>query len=121
MPIIINKAVDDIPGIIVPIPSNNPEIISFARHYNGKTLLFIGNRNVNQTVGGTIEIPGLKAEQKFVNIMPSYGEASKFQNNKNETINVELGPSRAHVFEIDNIGIEKLSQSENVLKQRYLK
>ena len=108
-------------GSFVILPTNNPEIIAFARHLGKKTLLFIGNRNVNQKVGGTIEIPGLKANQKFANIMPSYGDASKFQNNGNGTINVELGASRAHVFEIDTPSIEKLSKDENVLKQRYLK
>ena len=97
----------------------NPEIISFARHLNGKTLLFIGNRNVNKQVGGTIQIPGLKANQKFNNLMPSYGEKCKLQNNKDGSLTVELGTSRALVFEIDDLEIEKLSDSENVLRQQF--
>ena len=107
-------------GSFIILPSNNPEIISFARHKDGKTLLFIGNRNVNSKVGGTIEIPGLKEGQKFQNLIPAYGEQCKFQNNKNGTVTVELGASRACVFEIDNAQIQQLSKPENVLQQNYL-
>ena len=107
-------------GSFIILPTNNPEIVAFARHKDGKTLLFIGNRNVNKAVGGTIQIPGLKAEQKFTNLMPAYGEECKFQNNKNGSITVELGKSRACVFEIDDKNIERLSKSENVLQQHYL-
>ena len=106
-------------GSFIILPSNNPEIISFARHLNGKTLLFIGNRNVNNQVGGTIEIPGLKPNQKFNNLMPTYGEKCKIQNNKNGSVTVELGKSRALVFEIEDSDIEKLSDKENVLQQKF--
>ena len=82
--------------------------------------MFIGNRNVNKTVGGTIQIPGLKENQKFNNLIPAYGEPCKIQNNQNGSINVELGTSRACVFEIDNPDIEKLSKEENVLQQKYI-
>ena len=71
-------------------------------------------------VGGKVEIPGLKAEQKFNNLMPSYGEECKFQNNKDGSVTVELGASRACVFEIDDTQIEQLSKPENVLQQKYL-
>ena len=107
-------------GSFIILPTNNPEIIAFARHLDGKTLLFIGNRNVNQKVGGKIEIPGLKPEQKFNNLMPSYGEQCKFQNNKNGTATFELGASRACIFEIDNAQIQELSDPKNVLQQKYL-
>ncbi len=107
-------------GSFIILPNNNPEIISFARHKDGKTLLFIGNRNVNKKVGGRIQIPGLKPEQKFQNLMPSIGEECKFQNNKDGSVNVELGTSRACVFEIDDADIQKLSRPENVLQQKYL-
>ena len=108
-------------GSFIMLPTNNPEIISFARHKDGKTLLFIGNRNVNLPVGGTIEIPGLKPEQRFQNLMPQYSGEAKFQNNKNGTVTVELAPSRACVFEIDDADIEKLSKNENVLQQKFVK
>lgn len=107
-------------GSFIILPTNNPEIIAFARHKDGKTLIFIGNRNVNRPVGGKITIPGLKPEQKFNNLMPKYGEECKFQNNKNGTITVELGTSRGCVFEIDNTEIEKLSDPKNVMQQKYL-
>lgn len=107
-------------GSFIILPGNNDEIISFARHKDGKTLLFIGNRNVNRPVGGTIQIPGLKADQKFKNLMPTYGEESKIQNNKDGSINVELGTARALVFEIDDKDIQKLSKSENIYQQKYL-
>ena len=107
-------------GSFIILPNNNPELISFARHKDGKTLLFIGNRNVNQTIGGKIEIPGLKPNQKFKNLMPSYGDNCKFQNNQDGTLTVELGSSRACVFEIDDADIQKLSNPENVLQQKYL-
>lgn len=108
-------------GSFIILPSNNPEIISFARHKDGKTLLFIGNRNVNNTVGGKITIPGLKPEQKFQNLMPQYADKCKFQNNKDGSVTVELGASRACVFEIDDKEIESLSDEKNVMQQKYLK
>ena len=107
-------------GSFIMLPTNNPEVIAFARHKDGKTLLFVGNRNVNQKVGAKIEIPGLKPTQKFNNLMPKYGEESKFQNNQDGTITVELGASRACIFEIDTPEIQKLSDPKNVLQQKYL-
>ena len=107
-------------GSFIMLPTNNDEIIAFARHKDGKTLLFVGNRNVNQKVGGKIEIPGLKAEQKFNNLMPTYGDECKFQNNKDGSITVELGSSRACVFEINTPDIQNLSDPKNVLQQKYL-
>ncbi|MBQ8848259.1 MAG: hypothetical protein IJ003_04875 [Candidatus Gastranaerophilales bacterium] len=108
-------------GSFIVLPTNNPEIIAFARHKDGKTLLFIGNRNVNNTVGGKVQIPGLNPEQKFQNLMPNYGEECKFQNQKDGSVVVELGASRACVFEIDNKEIEALSKKNNILQQQYLK
>ena len=107
-------------GSFIILPNNNDEIISFARHKDGKTLLFIGNRNVNRKVGGTITIPGLKYSQKFVNLMPDFGEQSKIQNNKDGSITVELGAARALVFEIDDKDIETMSKPQNVLQQENL-
>lgn len=107
-------------GSFIVLPSNNPEIVSFARHKDGKTLLFIGNRNVNKQVGGKILIPGLKPDQKFDNLMPKFGEDCKFQNNQDGTVTVELGTARACVFEIDDADIQKLSDPKNVMQQEYL-
>ena len=52
--------------------------------------------------------------------MPKYGNDCKFQNNHDGTVTVELGVSRACVFEIDDTEIEKLSDEKNVLQQKYL-
>lgn len=107
-------------GSFIILPTNNPEIIAFARHKDGKTLLFVGNRNVNSTIGGKITIPGLKSGQKFNNLMPTYGDKCKFQNNQDGTATVELGASRACIFEIDTPEIQKLSDPKNVMQQKYL-
>ena len=108
-------------GSFIVLPTNNPEIIAFARHKDGKTLIFVGNRNVNQKVGGKIEIPGLNPEQKFKNLMPNYGDECKIQHTEKNEIAVELGSSRACVFEIDAPEIQNLSNPVNVLQQQYLK
>ena len=107
-------------GSFIILPTNNNEVIAFARHKDGKTLLFIGNRNVNNKVGARIEIPGLKPEQKFNNLMPNYGEECKFQNNKDGSVTVELGASRACVFEVDTQDIQQLSKESNVMQQMHL-
>ena len=52
----------------------NDQIITFARHNNGRTILVVANKNPNRNVTGIIEIPGLKKEQKLVNMVPEYGE-----------------------------------------------
>ena len=106
-------------GSFIILPTNNPEVIAFARHKDGKTLLFIGNRNVNQKVGAKVTIPGLKPEQKFNNLMPKYGDECKFQNNKDGSVTVEMPASRACVFEIDDADIEKLSKEENIIQQKH--
>ena len=84
----------------------NDQIITFARHNNGKTILVVANKNPNRRVTGIIEIPGLKDTQKLNNLVPEYGEKSEFQVDKNE-LRVNLAPADAYVFEIDTPNIEK--------------
>lgn len=84
----------------------NDQIITFARHNNGRTILVIANKNPNRNVTGIIEIPGLSMEQKLVNMAPEYGEKSEFQVKENE-IRVNLAPADAYVFEIDTPNIEQ--------------
>ncbi len=93
----------------------NDQIIAFARHRHGRTLLVIANKNVNRNVSGIIEIPTMKATQKLENLLPKYGKDSKFQVSEGE-ISVDLGPGRIHVFEIDTPNIETYC-GENVYKQ----
>ena len=84
----------------------NDQIITYARHNNGRTILVVANKNPNRNVTGIIEIPGLKKEQKLVNMVPEYGETSEFQVDENE-LRVNLAPADAYVFEIDTPNIEQ--------------
>ena len=84
----------------------NDQIITFARHNNGRTILVVANKNPNRNVTGIIEIPGLKPDQKLVNMVPEYGEKSEFQVTANE-LRVNLAPADAYVFEIDTPNIEQ--------------
>lgn len=81
------------------------QIITYARHNNGRTILVIANKNPNRNVTGIIEIPGLKETQKLKNMVPEYGDTSEFQVCENE-LRVNLAPADAYVFEIDTPNIE---------------
>ena len=94
----------------------NDQIITYARHNNGRTILVVANKNPNRNVSGIIEIPGLKADQKLVNMVPEYGEKSEFQVDSNE-MKVNLAPADAYVFEIDTPNIEE-DRKGNVYKQK---
>lgn len=84
----------------------NDQIIAFARHLNGKTLLVVANKNVNRNTAGTIKVPTLKANQELNNLLASYGAKSTIQAAEGK-LNVELGAARIHVFEIATPNIEK--------------
>lgn len=92
----------------------NDNIIAYARHYNGKTLLVVANKNVNRAVACKIKVPTLKADQELNNLLPSYGKESVLQAKENELC-VDLGPARVHVFEIDTPNIENFC--EKIYKQ----
>lgn len=86
----------------------NDQIIAYARHLNGKTLLVVANKNVNRSVAAEIKVPTLKAGQELKNLLPNYGKESYLQAADNK-LNVYLGPARVHVFEINTPEIEKYS------------
>jgi glycosidase len=90
------------------------QVIAYARHKDGKTLLVIGNKNINRNVTATVKVPTMKEGQELKNLLPSYGGQSKYQAGEGE-VKVDLGPSRIHVFEIDTPDIEKAS--DKVFKQ----
>lgn len=92
----------------------NDQIITYARHYNGKTLLIVANKNINRSVACKIKVPTLKANQELKNLLPSYGKESVLQARDNELC-VDLGPARIHVFEINTPNIEKYS--DKIYKQ----
>jgi hypothetical protein len=81
------------------------QVIAFARHYQGRTLLVVANKNVNESSVCKISIPGLKAGQELKNLLPSYGEKSRFKAADGE-LKAEIGAARVHVFEINTPYIE---------------
>ena len=83
----------------------NDQIIAFARHYKGKTLLVIANRNVNRRQSGKINIPTLRNNQPLIGLLPKYSDKNKVEVQK-EAIAVDLAPSRIQVYEIDTPHIE---------------
>ena len=85
------------------------QVIAFARHRHGKTLLVIANKNVDRPVSAIVKVPSIKANQKLENLLPNYGEQSKFQVSQGE-VAVDLGPGRIHVFEIDTPYIENYTR-----------
>lgn len=104
-------------GSFIPLKvENNPgdQIIAFARHLNGKTVLVVANRSINDRQKASINIPGLSESQELKNLVPTYGEESTLQA-ENGKLNVDLGASRIHIFEINTPEIEK--SGLEVLKQ----
>lgn len=90
------------------------QVIAFARHRKGRTLLVLANKNVNRPTACKVKVPTLKANQELKNLLPAYGEKSQFQVSAGE-IALELGPGRIHVFEIDTPYIE--NNTRKVYKQ----
>ena len=81
------------------------QIITFARHNNGRTAVIIANKNPNRRLTGTVLIPGLKETQELKNMAPSYGEEKSEFQVANGEIRVDLAPAGAYVFEIDTPNI----------------
>lgn len=90
------------------------QIIAFARQREGRTLLVIANKDVNHPVACKIKVPTLKSNQKLNNLLPKYGQESKFQVSEGE-IGAVVGAGRIHVFEVDTPNIEMYS--DKVYKQ----
>ncbi len=104
-------------GTFIPLEKagdSQDQIIAYARHLNGKTLLVVANKNVDRPIACKIKVPTLKEDQKLENLVPSYGKESILQAG-NGIMAVDLGPGRAHVFEIDTPEIE--SRSKKVYRQ----
>ena len=83
----------------------NDQIIAYARHLNGRTLLVVANKNVNNSITGVIKVPTLKVDEELKNLLPNYGKKSIIQV-RNDELAVDLGPARVHVFEINTPDIE---------------
>ena len=81
------------------------QILTYARHNNGRTAIIIANKNPNRRLTGTILVPRLSESQELKNMAPNYGEEkSEFQVAEGE-IRVDLAPASAYVFEIDTSNI----------------
>ncbi len=99
-------------GSYIPLEVENNEndrIIAYARHYKGKTLLVIANRNVNGYESGEVKVPLLSKNQQLKDLSPSYDVASRIEV-IDEALNVKLGPARFHLFEINTPNIEKAAK-----------
>lgn len=94
----------------------NDQVWAYARHYKGKTLLVVANMNKNRNSSAVINVPTLKKTQELNNLVDNYGQPSKFQVADNE-LRLDLGPSRAHVFEIDTPDIEKYCMGGQIHRQ----
>lgn len=107
----IRKKYEDVitKGSYIPLQVENNrdgKIIAYARNYNGKTLLAIANRDVNSKQAGRIVVPGLKPTEDIIDLCPSYGIKSGYAA-RNNAVEVNLGPARFHLFEINTPNIEK--------------
>ena len=96
------------------------QVWAFARHLNGKTLLVVANMNKNRNSSAIVKIPTLKETQQLNNLVDNYGQPSKFQVKEGE-VRMELGPSRAHVFEIDTPNLENYLDPNQIHRQNFRK
>ena len=94
------------------------QVWAYARHLNGKTLLVVANMNKNRDSSAIIKVPTLKSTQELNNLVDNYGQPSKFQVKDGE-VRLQLGPSRAHVFEIDTPDIEKYLDPSQIHRQNF--
>lgn len=83
------------------------QIIAYARHYKGRTILVIANRDVNKREKGLVRVPGLNKGFVLNNLAPKYGENSYFQVGQDGVVSVDMGKARFHMFEVDTPNIEQ--------------
>ena len=93
------------------------QIITYARHNNGRTALIVANKNPNRRLTGTILVPGLKETQELKNLAPKYGEESSEFQIVNGELRVDLAPAGAYVFEVDTPNIME-DRKNNAYMQR---
>ena len=103
--------------IELPVKDNSrDEVIAFARCKDGKTLVVIANHDVNSRQKVTVKVPGMKATQVLEDLSPKYGTGSVLHAKKN-AIEIDLGPSQAHVFEINDPKLPELIKKDRVYTQ----
>jgi len=99
-------------GSFIPLQVENnkgDKIIAYARHYQGKTLVAIANKDVNSRQIGKVIVPGLGPLQDLKDIPPSYGILSGYAARQG-AIEANIGPGRFHLFEVNTPNIEKFSK-----------
>lgn len=94
--------------------NKDDQIMAFVRHYNGKTLLVIANKDVNARHIGKVEVPTLAENQQLQDLVPAYGTKSKIAV-QNGAVAVDVAPGRVHVFEINTPSI--LNNLKEVYRQ----
>lgn len=106
-------------GSYIPLKVENDkrdEVVAYARHYDGKTLVVIANKDVNSRQKVKVNVPGMKADQVLYDLSPAYGTGSKYKAQKG-AIALDLGAAQAHIFEVDTPNIERLVKPANVYRQ----
>ncbi|MGD9580996.1 MAG: hypothetical protein AB7V50_06460, partial [Vampirovibrionia bacterium] len=80
------------------------QILAFARHYNGKTLLVLANKDINARHIARVNVPTISSKQQLNDLVPQYGATSRIAVQENN-VSVDLAPGRVHIFEIDTPNI----------------
>jgi glycosidase len=105
-------------GYYIPlqVKSNDKDnqIMAFLRHYNGKTLLVVANKDVNARHIGKIDVPTLPGTQNLQDLAPAYGAKSRLAVQEG-SVAVDLAPGRVHIFEIDTPNV--LGNVKDVYRQ----
>lgn len=96
--------------------NNRDEVIAYARCKDGKTLVTIANHDVNARQKVKVHVPGMKSNQELKDLAPKYGTGSEWKALDN-AIEIDLGPSQAHIFEIDDSQLPSLVKPEEVYQQ----
>ena len=105
--------------IELPVKNNSrDEVIAYARHKDGKTLVTIANHDVNAKQKVKVKVPGLEegAQLKDLAAAFGYGNDSVWTAKKNY-IEIDLGPGNAHIFAVDTPNIEQAFKPDEVFRQ----
>ena len=98
----------------LPVKGNSrDEVIAYARYKNGKALVTIANHDVNSSQKVKVVLPGIFEGQALNDLSPKYGTGSTWTVNNNE-LEINLGPAQAHIFEVNNLQVEKLPKPKDL-------
>jgi glycosidase len=77
----------------------NKDVIAFARHLNGQTLLTVANKNVNARTQAAIRIPGWTADEALKTEAPAWWRLSEFRQSPG-LLEMNLEPGAFFAFPI---------------------